>query len=92
MAVSADAGLVQGFVEGLPQRDAEVFHCVMCIDLQIAFSHDVHVDQTVARNLLQHVLKKGQAGFDREFSSAIEIHTHLDTCFFGIAFNAGLAC
>ena len=38
--------------------DADVFDRVVAVDVQIARAFDVHVDQAVARDLVQHVVEK----------------------------------
>ena len=46
----------------LAQRDAHIFNRVMAIDVQVALSQDVQVNQPVAGDLVQHVVKKTDAG------------------------------
>ena len=64
MAVATDASLVERLIQRLTQRDADVLNRVMGIDVQIARSPDRKVNQPVARNLIEHVIKKRQAGLN----------------------------
>jgi hypothetical protein len=45
----------------LAQRDAHVFHGVMAVDVQIAFGMDTLINQTMAGDLVQHVVKETNA-------------------------------
>ena len=46
----------------LAQGDANVFHRVMTVNMQVACGLDVQVDQPMAGNLIEHVVKKADAG------------------------------
>ena len=62
VAVAADAFFVaHGLVHRLAQGDAHVFHRVVAVDVQIAFRLNLQVDQAVASDLVQHVVKKADA-------------------------------
>ena len=79
MPVAADASLVaHGLVYRLPQRDAHIFHGVMAVNVQITFGLDVQVNQAVACNLVQHMVKKTDAGVQTRHARAIQIDTHRD--------------
>ena len=64
VAVATDAGLVERLIQRLTKRDADVLNRVMGIDVQIAGRPDRQVNQPVARNLIEHVIKKRQAGLN----------------------------
>ena len=64
VAVATDAGLVERLIQRLTQRDANVLNRVMGIDVQIASRPDRQVNQPVARNLIEHVIKKRQTGLN----------------------------
>lgn len=64
VAVAPDAGLVERLIQRLTQRDANVLNRVMGIDVQIASRPDRQVNQPVARNLIEHVIKKRQTGLN----------------------------
>ena len=40
------------------KRDADIFDSVMAIDVQIALGMDAQVDETVPRDLIEHVIKE----------------------------------
>ena len=44
--------------EGLTQGNADIFHGVMRIDVQVAIGLDVEVDHAVTSNLIEHMLQK----------------------------------
>ena len=50
----------------LAQRDADIFHRVVRVDVQVALGVDVEVDHAVPRDLVQHVLEERQAGIDAD--------------------------
>src|SRR5690606_20919684 len=90
MAVPAHAGLVaHGGRKGLAQRDADVFHGVMVVDVDVAIAVDVEVDQAVAGDLVEHVVQEGNPGVDALAARAIEIDGCSHAGFLGIAGNVG---
>ena len=59
MAISTQAFFIaHSFAEGLPQGNAHIFHGVVAVDVQIACALDVQIYQAVARDLVEHVVKK----------------------------------
>ena len=46
------------FCECLAERDADVFHGVMCIDVQVASRLDLEIEHAMARDLVEHVIEK----------------------------------
>ena len=62
MAITPDAFFVaNGLGEGLAQGDADVFDRVVAVDVQIALASDLQINQTVARDLVEHVVQKTDA-------------------------------
>ena len=62
MAVAVDALLVAHRArKRLAQGDAHVFHRVVAVDVQVACAVDVQVDQAVAGDLVEHVVKEADA-------------------------------
>ena len=49
------------------QGDAHIFVSVMIVDFQVSFGPHVKVNQTVGRNLVQHVIQKGNTGIGGTF-------------------------
>ena len=73
-AVATDATLVaQRLLERVAQHDADVLGGVVGVDVQVALGAHRDVDQAVARELLQHVVKETDAGLDIVFAGAIEV-------------------
>ncbi|MCY1283511.1 hypothetical protein D9M70_323920 [compost metagenome] len=88
MAVAADALLVaDGLGEGLAEGDADILDGVVVVDMQIALALDVQVDQAVAGDLVEHVLKERHADIEARLASAIQVDRNLDLGFQGVAFD-----
>jgi hypothetical protein len=78
--------------ERLAEGDADVFHGVVRIDVEIALGHDVDIDQPVARDLVHHVVEEGHPGVETRCAAAIEVDGGGDLGLEGIAGDGGLAC
>lgn len=76
--------------KGLPQRNADVFDSMVRIDMQIAFSLDLKVDQAVTGYLIQHVIQKRNARRENATPRSIEIKTNRHLGFQGISADFGL--
>ena len=63
---------------------------MMGIDIQIAHRLNLHVDQAMPGNLIQHVIQKRQSRFTFKHTTAIQIHSRLDLRFLGVALYGGL--
>jgi hypothetical protein len=48
----------------LSEGDPYVLDRVMVIDVKVAFGLYIHIDQTVPRELIQHVVEEAYAGRD----------------------------
>ncbi len=70
-------------------RDADVFHRVMTVDVQIALGFDFEIDQAVARNLIEHVIEEADAGRELGGPCAVEVDPHADLRFLRIALDLG---
>ena len=68
----------KGFLEGLAQHEADIFHGVMIVDFKIAFRLDLDIEQPVARKDLEHVVEKRHAGFNFGLTLAVEIQDDTD--------------
>ena len=92
MAVAANAFFVaHGFVHRLAEGDAHVFHRVVAVDVQVADGFDVQIDQAVAGDLVQHVVKKADAGAQIRHASAVQVDAGGDLGFGGVAGDFGNA-
>ncbi len=93
VAIAAYAFLVaDGFGKRLTQRDADILDRVMRIDMQVALGADVEIDQPVARNLVQHMIEKGNTGIQLLLASAVEVDRYPDLGLAGIADDFCCAC
>ena len=91
VAVAGQALLVaQGLGEGLADGDADVFHRVVTVDVQVALGLHLQIDQAVAGDLVQHVVEEGNAGIELGTAGAVQIETDRDLGFEGISGNFGL--
>ena len=71
----------------LADGDAGIFHRVMVVDMQVALYLDLHVDQRMAAELVQHMVEKSHAGGNFRFAGAVDIHAHRNRGFVGLADN-----
>src|SRR5690606_28757722 len=73
VAVATDTLLVPDSLgKGLTQGDADVFHGVVIVDVQVAATFDVHVDQAVPGYLIQHVLKEGNTDIEAGLAGTVQ--------------------
>jgi hypothetical protein len=63
----------------------DVFGGVVLIDMQIALGLDRQVDPRVARQKIEHVVEKADAGRNLVLALAIEINLHRNLGFLGFA-------
>ena len=60
------------------------------VDMQVAVGNDVEIDQAMPRDLVEHVVEKGNAGGELALATAIEIDADGDLRLQGITGNFGL--
>ena len=73
MPVAHNALLVSDrFAKRLPEGDANVFHSVVRIDVQIPLGLDIQIHLTVSSDLIQHMLEERQPCIEVALASAIE--------------------
>ena len=77
--------------ESLTQGNADIFDCVMRIDVQVAIGLDVEIDHAVPSNLIEHMLQKREPGIELRLALSVEINTDGDLSFQGISGNHCLA-
>ena len=68
---------------GFAERDAEILHGVMLIDVEIALGLDAQVEAAVAREELQHVIEEPDAGRDVVLAPPVEDERQADNRFGG---------
>ncbi len=69
----------------------DILHRVVIIDMGVAPGADCQVNQRMAREKLQHVVKKADAGGDPGLAGAIKIERELDLRFACRTADAALA-
>src|SRR5690606_19927997 len=66
-----------------------VFDGVVVVDVGVAITVDVQVDQAVAGDLVQHVVQKRHAGIDGLAAGAVDVDGNADARLVGVAGNVG---
>lgn len=88
MSITPDPLLVShGLRNRLSKSDAHVLYRMMVVDVQIALCVDANVDQSMTRNLVEHVVEKSDAGLKLGLARTIEIDADGDLGLFGVAGN-----
>ena len=86
MAVAAHAALVADRLgDRLAERDADVLDRVVGVDVQVACGLDLEVHQSVARDLVEHVVEERHAARELGDAGAVEVQLDLDPGFGGVA-------
>ena len=65
---------------------------VMVIDVRITACCDLQIDQTMAADLVKHVIEKCHSGIGLALAGAIQIQTHLHIGFTGDPMDRSLTC
>jgi hypothetical protein len=85
-AVTPDAAFVaDGLRDRFTQADADVFHRVVIIDVQIALGVHGEIEEAMPADVVEHVIKETDARGHIHFTRAIQIDRQLDLRFLGIA-------
>ncbi|GAB3363524.1 hypothetical protein GCM10027395_14520 [Giesbergeria sinuosa] len=63
---------------------------MVAVDMQIALTLDVKINQAVAGDLFEHVIKKTNAAVQLRLACAVQIEAHSDLGFQRMAGNVGL--
>ena len=73
VAVACEARLVaDGVSQGLSKRDADVFHGVVVVNVQVAGRLDTQVQQSMPGDVGEHVVEKADAGDDLAPAVAVQ--------------------
>src|SRR5690606_20277741 len=92
VAVATDTLLVpDGLGKGLTQGDADVYHGEEIVDVQVAATFDVHVDQAVPSYLIPQVHNDGNTDLEAGLAGTVQVDLHLDLGFRGVALDTCLA-
>src|SRR4030095_12230576 len=88
MAEARQSGLVaERLAHRLSERDSDVLHGVVGIDVEVACRCYGNVEEPVACELVQHVIEKRHAGGDFGTTCAVEVHGERDLRFARIALD-----
>ena len=90
VAITGNPGkIAQRLGNRLANNDAGIFNRVVAINVQVALGADMQVDEGVAPERVQHMVKKANARFDISLAGPIEIEGHGDIGFLGFSRNRG---
>jgi hypothetical protein len=93
MPVAADAFLVANSPgQRLADRDADILHRVVSVDVQITLGLDLEVDQTVPGHLIEHVLEKRHTGIEPALAGTVEVDADFNLGLQGVPADLGAAC
>ena len=72
MPIAAQAFFVAyGGAKSLAEGNAHIFHRVVAVDMQITCAGNIQIDQAVACNLVEHMVKKADARVELGQASAV---------------------
>src|SRR6476661_6623749 len=90
VAVTAYALLVSDRVrKSLAERDPDIFHRVVRVDVQIAARLYFQIEQPVACDLIEHVIEEGDLRFDARAAGSIQVQLYRDLRLERIACDLG---
>lgn len=90
--ITRDAlAVAQGFGNRLADGNAGIFHRVVIVDMKVALHVDLHVDQRMTAQLVQHMIEKADACRNFRRTRSIDIHADRDGGLVGLAGNLGCA-
>ena len=91
-AEAVDAALVaKGQLQGFAEGQAGILHRVVVVDVQIAADVNLHAEAAVGGDLVEHMVKKADAGMDLAAAFAVQPHFHIHLGLFGDALDVGIA-
>jgi hypothetical protein len=86
VAVAAHAFFVTyGFGKCLTERDTDVFHCVVRVNVEVAAGFNFEIEHGVPRNLVEHVIEKRDLRRQAGAARTVEVQPHIDLCLEGVA-------
>ena len=86
VGIAGDAlHVAERLLHRLAERDADILGGVVVVDMQVALGLDRDVDARMARQQVEHVVEKADAGRDRRRAGAVEVDRDLDVGLLGCA-------
>jgi hypothetical protein len=87
-SVTSDAALLaERLGKRLAKHDAAVLDRMVEINVEVALGAEFDIDQGVARQLLEHVVEKADAGRNVVGSGPVEVEARRDPRFLGLPVN-----
>ena len=91
MAKAVDAAAIgKGLPKRLAQGNAHILIGVVIVDMGVTSGADRQIKQTMASQLMEHVIEEGHAGAHLALATAIEADGHADLGFPGDAMDVSL--
>ena len=88
MAVTPYTLLVaDGFGNCLPERYPDILDRVVGIDMKIPFCTDVEVNQTMTRDLIEHMVEKGNTGIQFLLAGTVKIKRDPNLGLAGVSYH-----
>jgi hypothetical protein len=78
-------------MQRLTQGDADIFHRMMCINVQVPDGKNGQINSPMPGDLVEHVFQERNSGLQVAVALAIQVHLDLDTGFQRISFDMGNA-
>src|SRR5262245_66455306 len=78
-------------VKGLTQCQRHIFHGVMDVNVQVTFSLDVEVEESVHGEVGQHVVEKSYTSGNIVLTGADQVRSDLYLCFVSLSCYLGVA-
>jgi hypothetical protein len=92
LAIPGDAfPISKGFIQGRTQANADIFHRMMMVDLDVAARGQVQIHKAVGRQQVQHMVHEGDSGIYRAASRAVDIQRDRYVGFIRFSFDFGFA-
>ena len=74
-------------LDGLAERNADVFGGVVVVDMEIAVGLDRDVDARMPRQQVEHVVEEADTGRNLGHACAVEVDRNLDVGLLGLALD-----
>src|SRR6185437_10868916 len=70
--------VAERLAQRLSERDPDILDGMVRVDVQIALRGDREIEHAVARDLIEHVIEKGDARRKRGLSGAVDVDAYVD--------------
>src|SRR6266511_993684 len=83
--------VAQCLVQRLSQRDADILHGVVIVDMQVPGGPDLQVEESVARDVVQHMIEETDPRGDVPFTLPVNFQHEIDLGFRCLTMNLRIA-